>query len=110
MTAPIIIAGITGAETTTPRRYVQFWGLAKVAGIQSMECLAEAADPDVTSLYIRNLCPPDWFPTIFAAFKKTMAGQPVEPTHTVAWGYGGPTFTPISPADIPAPLFELETS
>ncbi|GAA1915062.1 hypothetical protein GCM10009775_04370 [Microbacterium aoyamense] len=109
MTAPIVLAGTTDSG----RRYVQFWTEGeRIAGRDVAFCLAEmnlAPEYAPPFLEIQQSCPPDTVDQVLAAFAMFRFGGDVEPTHTVEWAFGKPTFTPIpTPEPEPGLLALLE--
>jgi hypothetical protein len=109
---PIIIAGTTDNET----RFVHYWTEhERIAGRDVTFCRASLLDgnayaPDL--IRIARGCPPAWIDRILADFAVFRFGGEIEPTHTVIWTYGEPTFTTIAQpaADEELALFELPES
>jgi len=87
MTLPIIITGQIGE-----RRFIQFWGDVKVAGITSPYCLVEISDPPWPRLRIDRDCPTEWLGVALDAFVDFNEGILPDPTHTVTFQYSKPMF------------------
>jgi hypothetical protein len=106
MNPPIVISGTTGE--LGERRYCQFWGPVRIAGLERDECLASMANSE--GLAINRECPQAWLADIWSAFTLILAGGLPEATHTVVWTFGRPTFTliPNPVAADAAALFELD--
>lgn len=106
MTAPIIISGTTGEFNE--RRFCQFWGETKMAGVLGLQCLA-ATDSSTGGLQLNALCPTEWHEQVWLAFRIVRDGGIPVATHAGVYNFGKPTFTAI-PAVVAddTPLFDLE--
>ncbi|MCA0217945.1 MAG: hypothetical protein LCH43_11395 [Actinobacteria bacterium] len=108
MSEPIIISGTTGE--LGERRFCQFWGPFKVAGQETVECLASMESTVGAALTVNPQCPVEWHGQVWQAFELLVAGGIPEATHSVEWHFSTPRFTlipvEVAPSD-EVPLFEV---
>lgn len=94
MTAPMIVAGITGES----RIYCQFWGEWKAPTGTRMTDFAQMDDSDL-GLRITVDCPREWLPAIWDAYLEVVSGITPTATHTISFAQNAndPTLTAIAP-------------
>lgn len=92
---PIVLTGTLANGS----RYVQLWTEhERIAGHEVRHCwVSMSDDPAETKerLIIHAGCPDALLPAVWDMFTKLQAGKHIEATHTVQWGQGDATFTPI---------------